>query len=173
MQFLSHKWSPKAETIKDYFKKMRALGFSSNLKEKDILAGLSRNLPKHLRDEFSCVTSLQQWISVAFLLQLRFEGRSHQSNFNKHQPWRNRKGSRNRQNDKSRSNQSTTNQGGQSTNTNQTAPQSERELSINQIESLAPYLLKLPAEHPLLASKVTTSEVESNVAAAAVAQKSA
>ena len=72
MQFLSHKWTPQIE-LKDYFKKMRALGVAAGLKEEDILAGLTRGLPAHLRSELSFVTSLQQWVAVAFCLQQRLD----------------------------------------------------------------------------------------------------
>lgn len=80
MEFLSHKWTPRIE-LKEYFKKMRGLGMAANLKEEDILVGLTRGLPVHLRSELNFVTSLQQWVAVAFCLQQRLEDTN--SNYNK------------------------------------------------------------------------------------------
>jgi len=104
MEFLSHKWSPQIE-LKEYFKKMRALGIAAGLKEEDILAGLTRGLPVHLRNELSFVSSLQQWVAVAFCLQQRLD--DNHGHFHKNQPWKGRRGGRNQnrnQNNKSRSN---------------------------------------------------------------------
>lgn len=80
MEFLSFKWSPQME-LKEYFKKMRALGYDAGIDTKAMLSGLTRGLPVHLRTEMDSVTSLQQWCAVASCLQQRLEESSH---YNKH-----------------------------------------------------------------------------------------
>jgi len=97
MEFLSHKWSPQIE-LKEYFKKMRGLGVAAGLKEEEILAGLSRGVPVHLRSELSFVTSLQQWVAIAFCLQQRLDENG--NHYSKNQPW---KGRRNQNRNQSRS----------------------------------------------------------------------
>lgn len=101
MEFLSHKWTPQLE-LKEYFKKMRALGVAAGLKEEDILSGLTRGLPVHLRSELSFVTSLQQWVAVAFCLQQRLE--DNHGHYNKNQSWKGRRNSRNNRQNKPRNN---------------------------------------------------------------------
>ena len=91
MEFLSFKWSPRVE-LKEYFKKMRAMGMASNLREEEILAGLNRNLPTHLRTELQFVTSLQQWVAVAFCLQQKVD-QNNSSNYSKG-TWKGRRGGR-------------------------------------------------------------------------------
>lgn len=88
MEFLSHKWSPRME-LKEYFKKMRGLGMAAGLKDEEILAGLTRGLPVPLRSELNFVTSLQQWVAVAFCLQQRQE-----ENGSNYKPWKGRRGGR-------------------------------------------------------------------------------
>lgn len=104
MEFLSHKWSPQIE-LKEYFKKMRALGVAAGLKEEEILSGLTRGVPVHLRSELSFVTSLQQWVAIAFCLQQRLD--EHGNHYNKNQPW---KGRRNQGRNQSRNSKRTNHQ---------------------------------------------------------------
>jgi len=100
MEFLSHKWTPQIE-LKEYFQKMRALGYAVGLKEEDIISGLTRGLPVHLRSELSFVTSLQQWVAISFCLQQRLDENSYGN-----RPWKGRRnnGGRNRGPNKQRSN---------------------------------------------------------------------
>lgn len=83
MEFLSHKWAPRME-LKEYFKTMRGLGMAAGLKDEEIIAGLNRGLPPNLRSELDFVTSLQQWVAVAFCLQQRLEDSSNPS----YKPWK-------------------------------------------------------------------------------------
>jgi len=81
VEFLSVKWTPQIE-LKEYFKKMRALGIASGLKEEDIVNGLTRGVPAHLRNELLVVKTLQQWANVAHLLQQRFTDHNSKRNGN-------------------------------------------------------------------------------------------
>jgi len=83
MEFLSCKWSPQMD-LKEYFKKTRALGIESGLSDEEILQGLTRGVPAHLRTELSLATSLQQWVAIASCLEDRLKG----SYYNKHQSWK-------------------------------------------------------------------------------------
>lgn len=97
MEFLSFKWTPDMN-LKQYFKKMRALGVASDLDEKKIIDGLTRGLPSHLRTELSHVTDLLQWSAVAHCLQQRLDDRNSFKHGN-NGPWKGRgRGNRNRQN---------------------------------------------------------------------------
>ena len=90
MEFLSHKWTPRIE-LKEHFKMMRALGMEAGLKDEDILTRLSHNLPLNLRQELDFVTSLQQWVAVAFCLQQKLD--ENNPNYNQ-KSWKGRRGGR-------------------------------------------------------------------------------